>query len=181
MNTPARQQPAVTVDEILAALKATRDEIGETKDEIVKLRSYGHQNRLLIWAAVIGLVLDIAASVVAGYALVSLHHEQAKERHNAATVSQLHDNTVAACEQGNVRLAGQRRALDSILTLAPPRNAAAAAYIAKAEAAVSSGWSTRKCEEIYALHSGALGRRLPCSLSSASSWPCSPGSSMAPR
>ena len=157
MSTPpqpgSRPEP-VTATTILAALKATSDEIGETKDEIVYLRRYGKHNRLLIWAASVGLALDIAATVIAGYALASLHHEQVQGRHNAATVSQLHDNTVAACEQGNVRLAKQRRALDSILTLAPPRNAAAAAYIAKAEAAVASGWSTRKCEEIYALHPG---------------------------
>ena len=153
MTTPP-QQPAVTVTQILDALGKTRDEIGETKDEIRYLRRYGHINRLLIWAAVIGLVLDIAASSVAGYALFQLHQAQASAARDAATVSQLHANTVAACEQGNTRLAKQRRALDSILTLAPPRNAAAAAYIAKAEAAVASGWSTRKCEEIYALPPG---------------------------
>ena len=72
MNTPpqpgSRPEP-VTATTILAALKATSDEIGETKDEIRYLRRYGHINRLLIWAAVIGLVLDIAASSVAGYAL----------------------------------------------------------------------------------------------------------------
>ena len=108
-----------------------------------------------IWAAVIGLVLDIAASVVAGYALVSLHHEQAKERHNAATISQLHELNVSACRAGNARLIKQQMALDAILNVGGPATSPQAKrFIEKAEGFVASGWSARDCTAVYALPPG---------------------------
>ena len=158
MSTPptAGGRPdAVTIAVVLDALKATKDELAATKDEIANLRQYGHRNRLLIWAAVIGLILDITASVIAGYALVSLHHEQAKERHNAATISQLHELNVSACQTGNARLIKQQKALNAILTVGgPPRSAQAKLFIEKAEGFVASGWQARKCTKIYALPPG---------------------------
>ena len=154
MTTPP-QQPAATVAQILAALKATRDEIGETKDEIVNLRSYGHKNRLRLWVVSVGLALDIVASVVAGYALVSLHHEQARERHNAATISQLHELNVSACRAGNARLIKQQMALDAILNVGGPATSPQAKrFIEKAEGFVASGWSARDCTAVYALPPG---------------------------
>lgn len=159
---PPGQQDPVPLASVLGALRATTEELAATKNEVTKLkgeaeylRKYGHRNRLLIWAAAVGLTLDIAATVIAGYALASLHHEQVKVQSNAATIAQLRDNNLAACQTGNKRLIQQEKALDAILTVGgPPQTPQARQFIAKAEGFVASGWGPRDCTRLYPLPPG---------------------------
>jgi hypothetical protein len=159
---PDAQPGPVTLATVLGALNATVGELTATKAEVKALkgeaqflRRYGKHNRLLIWAAAVGLALDIAATVIAGYALASLHHEQVKVQSNAATIAQLRDNNLAACQTGNKRLIQQEKALDAILTVGgPPQTPQARQFIAKAEGFVASGWGPRECSRLYPLPSG---------------------------
>lgn len=165
MSDPLQPGPLAAVLEALGAttqeLKATKDEVTKLKGEAEYLRKYGHKNRLRIGVVAAGLVLDIAASAVAGYALASLHSEQVKvesgqvqAQRNAATISQLRDNNLDACQAGNGRLVKQQQALDAILSQVPPRDAAERAIVAKDEAFIQAGWSPRDCARIYPLPPG---------------------------
>lgn len=156
---PDRRDVAITTAKSLTnALNGVSDRLDEVQHDSEErdefLRRYGRRNRLLILVATIGLLFDIAGTTVGIVALV-------KVSHNSATIGQVHQSNLQGCQVNNTRLANQAKALDSILeAVAPPSTAplaqrqAAAAFEARAHAAVKQGWSPRNCSVAYKLPGG---------------------------
>lgn len=158
-----QQERAINVAERLSAgLQTVGGEVAslrtdlETDREASQKRDaenarYSRITRLLLLLAAIGLVFDITGTTLAVVAIV-------KVSHNSATIGQVHQSNLSGCQVNNTRLANQAKALDSILeAVAPPSTAplaqrqAAAAFEAKAHAAVSQGWAPRNCQLAYKL------------------------------
>lgn len=143
----------------LAALRKTIDADRKASQERdAALAKYGRLNRMLVIAAIVGFLLDVTATTFAFVAFAEVRGLLGQVERNSATVAQLHETNVSACQSGNAIRAQQEQALDGILTLGPARpgqtpaeRRAAAALLARDRARIARGWGPRNCARIYKL------------------------------
>lgn len=155
----AQNDPVAVARGLTGALDAVRGELAELRKRMGAEEKRNHLFRILVIAAVIGFLADVTATTVAFIAIGSAHRAIASAQHNAATVADVHQSVVSACQGGNKVRAQQERALDAILTPAPQgaessaQRAAAAAFLRRARADVARGWGPRDCTSLYKLRS----------------------------
>lgn len=128
----------------------------EVWTELRKLNKYTHRTRHIVWGILLSLAIDAALT---GWVYhVAKQSGQASSRSAAVQAYSrgVHESTIVACQMGNVRLARQRHALDTILTIgSPPPHASAARRKALEEfrrealAQVAQGWAPRDCSRVY--------------------------------
>lgn len=128
----------------------------EVWTELRKLNKYTHRTRHIVWGIVLSLVIDAALT---GWVYhVAKQSGRANQRSVAAQAYSrgVHESTIVACRLGNVRLARQKHALDTILTIgsAPPhaspaRRRAVEDFRREALAQVAQGWAPRDCSRVY--------------------------------
>lgn len=160
MTTP--ESTLVTAQRLTDALNGmTRrleevQKASEERDEA--LSTYGRRNRILIIAAIIGFLLDVIATSVAFVAYVDTRDALSRVERNGATLTQIHQSNVSACETGNARAVKQKQALDAILVAGPARpgetktqRQAVKALLDRDRALVAQGWKPRNCQQIYEL------------------------------
>ena len=116
----------------------------ETRD--TELARYGHRNRIMIWATIVSLVLDLL--LTAGIAVVAV---QAHHANSAAAASG--QTELALCQAGNVARAQQITLWSHLLSLSPapgtrPRSAAQEKQITEFRAYIRSIFASRDCQSL---------------------------------
>lgn len=146
------------------AVDAARGLTSALKDvwaELRTLNKYTHRTRHIVWGIILSLAIDAALT---GWVYhVARQSGQADTRSVAAQAYSrgVHESTIVACQMGNARLARQRQALDTILTIGsvPPhasaaRRRAVEEFRHEALAQVARGWAPRDCSKVYRVGSG---------------------------
>lgn len=161
MTTP-HDSTLVTAQKLTTALNEMAGRLEEAKqaseERDAELAKYGRFNRILVIVAIVGFLLDVTATTVAFVAYARVGTTITRVERNAATIAEIHQANVAACENGNARAARQEQALDAILAPEAPRNGetkaqeqAVKALLARDRFLVHQGWGARNCRQIYKL------------------------------
>jgi hypothetical protein len=130
-------EPAPPADP-LAALAGVVKELQATRDEIVRLRTYGRRNRTFI---VFDIVLTVLLTVLGGGVV-----------HAIQSAGQANSAQLALCQAGNVSRAQQINLWEFLINLSPPpKTKQGKEVLTKFEAHLRSAFAPRNC--------GALGQK----------------------
>jgi hypothetical protein len=119
-------------DEALNIIEGATDALGAVREELSRLNAYGRRNRRLIIALAVSLCLDVlltVAVIVGGVALAG----------NKATIGEIHQTQVNACQTGNRLRDEQRRLWEHVVAISkPPRGALTPAQARERERTTSA-------------------------------------------
>lgn len=139
-------------DDAITTAQALTGALERMSDELAQVRAYGRRSRRIIIALTAFGCVDIVVTILVTLlaVLVNATADQA-----AATVRQLHQTQIAACEIGNQTLAKQVLLWDHIvsITLTPATPAKQRKEVEQLLVFVRQTFARRNCPQIYRLPS----------------------------